>query len=158
GATRVPPSSPRPDSRRPSLPRRRSRPSPAESHVSLARSAESWFQFYLGVKQESHPDPAVVWRDRTGLLISLDSMPFKELLRGLPKRLERLVLRRMHIEDSQQLRHLQQIADALGQIRQLNRGPGIVRRRMQRHERAQPARIDIVDLTQVQNNPLRPVL
>jgi|CZKR01.1.fsa_nt_gi hypothetical protein len=54
-------------------------------------------------------------------------------LRRRPKRFQRLILRVVNVKHRQQLGDLQQVAHALGQVRQFDAGPGDVRRGMQPH-------------------------
>jgi len=53
--------------------------------------------------------------------------------RRLPKRLQSLVLRVVHLKHSQQFGDLQQVSHALREIRQLDGSPGVVRGSVQRH-------------------------
>jgi hypothetical protein len=59
-----------------------------------------------------------------------------------------------HVKHRQQLGHLQQIADAFRQVRELDGRSGIERRGVQRHQRSQPAGINVVDLAQIEHNAL----
>lgn len=54
-------------------------------------------------------------------------------LRRRTERFQRLILRVVNVKHRQQLGDLQQVADALGQVRQFDAGPGDVRRGMQPH-------------------------
>ena len=47
---------------------------------------------------------------------------------------------------------MQQVADALGQVRQLNRTASILRRGIQRHQGPEPTAIDVIDTAQVEHN------
>jgi len=63
----------------------------------------------------------------------------------------------MHFKHGQQLGNLQQIANAFREIRELDDRARVMRGCMQRDQSSQSTRIDVVDVSQVQHDPLSAV-
>src|SRR4029077_15268195 len=76
--------------------------------------------------------------------------------RALAEGPERLLFGIKNLEDGEQLRHLQQVSDALGQVGQLDSATCIVSGGVESHQRAQPTRIDVTYAAQVEYDLVLP--
>src|SRR5947208_2700060 len=75
----------------------------------------------------------------------------------LAESFQSLILRVMYLKYGEQLGYLQQVANPLGKVGQLNSRARVMRGCVQSYQCSEPAGIDVIHFAEVQNDSLDPV-
>jgi hypothetical protein len=91
---------------------------------------------------------------RRAVSIEHETIPHQAELGRLAKGLDGRLFGIVNFKHREQLGHLQQIVNALGQVGELDAAARILRCGVERHQRSQSARIDVIHFAQVEHDPV----